>query len=196
MGTPHTLNDIFFDAMEHFSSKAAAMQYKAGGTWHGITHQEFARRVKHTALGLLELGVKKNMLGFMANRVWLWGGRTRMAFEGFQPGRRIHYCDEDTALIRREVVGVEALDPRMELGGWREGNTVNYFENAGNFRVFGDVAEFKLTAGDVDFFFGFDECQAHLLVESGRQNTLKITDQCIAWHVRADDEISRDISTE
>ncbi|MDH5198817.1 MAG: AMP-binding protein, partial [Gemmatimonadota bacterium] len=58
MGTPHTLNDIFFDAMEHFSSKAAAMQYKAGGTWHGITHQEFARRVKHTALGLLELGVK------------------------------------------------------------------------------------------------------------------------------------------
>ena len=90
----------------------------------------------------LELGVKKNMLGFMANRVWIWGGRTRMAFEGFQPGRRIHYCDEDTALIRREVVGVEALAPRMELGGWREGNTVNYFENAGNFRVFGDVAEY------------------------------------------------------
>jgi len=58
MSTPLTLNDLFFDAVERYSSKAAALRYKAGGAWHGITHQEMARRVKHTALGLCELGVQ------------------------------------------------------------------------------------------------------------------------------------------
>jgi long-chain acyl-CoA synthetase len=58
MSTPLNLNDLFFDAVERYSSKAAALRYKAGGTWHGITHQELARRVKHTALGLRELGVQ------------------------------------------------------------------------------------------------------------------------------------------
>ena len=58
MSTPLTLNDLFFDAVERYSSKAAALRYKAGGAWHGITHQEMARRVKHTALGLRELGVQ------------------------------------------------------------------------------------------------------------------------------------------
>jgi len=58
MSGPVTLNDLFFDAVERYSSKAAALRFKAGGTWHDITHQEMARRVKHTALGLHELGVK------------------------------------------------------------------------------------------------------------------------------------------
>jgi long-chain acyl-CoA synthetase len=58
MTTPLTLNDVFFGAVERYSSKEAALRYKAGGTWHGITHQEVARRVKHTSLGLRELGVR------------------------------------------------------------------------------------------------------------------------------------------
>jgi long-chain acyl-CoA synthetase len=55
---PQTLNQLFFDAVDRYSSKRAALQYKAGGAWHDITHQELARRVKQTALGLLELGVR------------------------------------------------------------------------------------------------------------------------------------------
>jgi long-chain acyl-CoA synthetase len=58
MRIPQTVTEMFFDAVDRFSSKAAALRYKAGGRWHDITHQELARRVKHTALGLLELGVK------------------------------------------------------------------------------------------------------------------------------------------
>jgi long-chain acyl-CoA synthetase len=56
--TPRTLNDLFFDAVDRFSSKRAAFQYKAGGTWHDVTHQELLQRVRQTALGLLELGVR------------------------------------------------------------------------------------------------------------------------------------------
>jgi long-chain acyl-CoA synthetase len=55
---PQTLNQLFFDAVDRFSSKRAAFQYKAGGAWHDITHQQLLQRVRQTALGLLELGVR------------------------------------------------------------------------------------------------------------------------------------------
>jgi long-chain acyl-CoA synthetase len=58
MGTPQNLNDLFLDAVERFGSKAAALRYKANGAWHDLTHQEVARRVKRTALGLRELGIQ------------------------------------------------------------------------------------------------------------------------------------------
>jgi long-chain acyl-CoA synthetase len=58
VSAPRTLNELFFAAVDRFGSKRAALQYKAGGTWHDITHQELARRVKLTALGLRELGVR------------------------------------------------------------------------------------------------------------------------------------------
>lgn len=58
MTDPQTLNQLFFGAIDRFSTKRAAMCYKAEGTWHEITHQELARRVRHAALGLLELGLR------------------------------------------------------------------------------------------------------------------------------------------
>jgi long-chain acyl-CoA synthetase len=58
VNAPQTVNELFVNAMDRFSSKRAALRYKAGGTWHDLTHQELARRVKHTALGLLELGIR------------------------------------------------------------------------------------------------------------------------------------------
>jgi long-chain acyl-CoA synthetase len=58
VNAPRTLNELFFAAVDRFGSKRAALQFKAGGTWHDITHQELARRVKLTAMGLRELGVR------------------------------------------------------------------------------------------------------------------------------------------
>jgi long-chain acyl-CoA synthetase len=55
---PRNLNELFFDAVDRFSSKRAAFQYKADGAWHDVTHQELLQRVRQTALGLLELGVR------------------------------------------------------------------------------------------------------------------------------------------
>ncbi|HWP38891.1 MAG TPA: long-chain fatty acid--CoA ligase [Gemmatimonadales bacterium] len=57
MSAPPTLNHLFFDAVERFSTKRAALRYKAGGAWRDITHQELARRVHHAAVGLRELGL-------------------------------------------------------------------------------------------------------------------------------------------
>ena len=58
MKVPETLNQLFFDAVDRYSSKRAALRYKAGGTWHDITHADVAQRVKQTSLGLAALGVR------------------------------------------------------------------------------------------------------------------------------------------
>ena len=57
MKNPETLAQLFFGAIDHFSTKRAALRYKEGGQWRDITHQELARRVQHAALGLRELGL-------------------------------------------------------------------------------------------------------------------------------------------
>ena len=58
MNAPDTLTQLFFTAVDQFSTKAAALRFKEGGEWKGITHQELARRVQHAAIGLMELGVE------------------------------------------------------------------------------------------------------------------------------------------
>jgi long-chain acyl-CoA synthetase len=55
---PKTVNELFFTTVERFSTQPAALRFKAAGTWHNITHQELAQRVRHTALGLRELGIQ------------------------------------------------------------------------------------------------------------------------------------------
>ena len=57
MNSPETLTQLFFDAIDRFSSKRAALRFKKDGAWHDITHQELKRRVHHAAIGLMELGV-------------------------------------------------------------------------------------------------------------------------------------------
>ncbi len=58
MNSPQTLTQLFFDAVDNFSTKRAALRYKQDGVWHDITHRELAQRVKHASVGLMELGVK------------------------------------------------------------------------------------------------------------------------------------------
>ena len=58
MDRPETLTALFFDAVDRYSSKEAAVRYKEGDEWKGITHQEFARSVHQAAIGLMELGMK------------------------------------------------------------------------------------------------------------------------------------------
>lgn len=58
MSAPSTLTQLFFEAIDRFSSKGAALRYKQGGKWHDVTHQELARKVHHAAVGLWEVGVQ------------------------------------------------------------------------------------------------------------------------------------------
>ncbi len=58
MTAPPTLNHLFFDAVDRYSTKRAALRYKVDGVWRDLTHQELARHVFHAALGLYELGIR------------------------------------------------------------------------------------------------------------------------------------------
>jgi long-chain acyl-CoA synthetase len=56
--TPGTLTKLFFDTVDKFGHKPAALRYKADGRWHDITHREYERRVRHFALALRRLGIQ------------------------------------------------------------------------------------------------------------------------------------------
>ena len=58
MKIPRTLVQLFFDAVERYSTKRAALRHRVNGVWKDVTHQELARRVHQSALGLIELGVQ------------------------------------------------------------------------------------------------------------------------------------------
>jgi long-chain acyl-CoA synthetase len=59
VSAPGTLTKLFFDAVAEHGHKSAAVRYKAGGAWHDITHAELERRVRHFALALKRLGVRR-----------------------------------------------------------------------------------------------------------------------------------------
>lgn len=90
----------------------------------------------------LETGVRKSMIGFVSNSVYVWGQRTSKPFKGFQPGRRVELRNEDIGLLERGLPGLAAMAPRVQLGGWREGNNVTHQQQTGNFSVMGDVPSF------------------------------------------------------
>lgn len=57
MATPRTLNELFFGAIDGAAGRPVALRYKRDGAWHDIPPGELLRRVHHTSLGLLELGI-------------------------------------------------------------------------------------------------------------------------------------------
>ncbi|HEX9618942.1 MAG TPA: ABC transporter permease [Polyangiaceae bacterium] len=90
----------------------------------------------------LKFGVQKNMLGFAANSVYVWGQRTSKPHHGLPPGRRVRFRTQDIEALERDVAGIELLAPRIQLGGWRDGNNVTRGERTGNFGVMGDYPAF------------------------------------------------------
>jgi len=91
----------------------------------------------------LERGVTRNMSGFATNAVYVWGQRTTMPYHGLPPGREIEYTNDDIDAIARQVDGIEYLSPRVQLGGWHDGNNVSRGAKTGNFGVMGDFPAFE-----------------------------------------------------
>ncbi len=75
--------------------------------------------------------------------VYVWSQRTSLPYKGLQPGRYVKFTNQDIATIRR-VPGVEHVAPRLQLGGWRDGQNITRGAKTGNFSVMGDVPEFPL----------------------------------------------------
>jgi putative ABC transport system permease protein len=91
----------------------------------------------------LERGVVKSLGGMALHSVYVWSQRTSMPYKGLQPGRYVKFTNQDIGTIRR-VSGVTHVAPRLQLGGWRDGQNITRGIRTGNFNVTGDVPEFPL----------------------------------------------------
>jgi putative ABC transport system permease protein len=89
----------------------------------------------------LQRGVVKSLGGMSLNSVYVWSQRTSLPYKGLQPGRYVKFTNQDIASIRR-VPGVDYVAPRVQLGGWRDGQNITRGAKTGNFNVTGDVPDF------------------------------------------------------
>ncbi|MBL7963498.1 MAG: ABC transporter permease [Flavobacteriales bacterium] len=89
----------------------------------------------------LSNGVNQAFAGWASNSCYVWAQTTSLPYQGFPRGRWFSFDNEDIALIRHKVKGVDALAPRLQLGGWRGGNNVEYRGKTGPFSVNGDVPD-------------------------------------------------------
>jgi putative ABC transport system permease protein len=91
----------------------------------------------------LERGVVRSLGGMAMNSVYVWSQRTSMPYQGLQPGRYVKFTNQDIATIS-QVGGVKYVAPRLQLGGWRDGQNITRGAKTGNFNVVGDAPEFVL----------------------------------------------------
>ena len=89
----------------------------------------------------LERGVVRSLGGMALHSVYVWSQRTSVPYRGLQPGRSVKFMNPDIAIIQR-VPGVTYVAPRLQLGGWRDGQNITRGAKTGNFNVVGDVPEF------------------------------------------------------
>jgi putative ABC transport system permease protein len=91
----------------------------------------------------LERGVVRSLGGMALSSVYVWSQRTSMPYQGLQPGRYVKFTNGDIEAISR-VKGVKHVAPRLQLGGWRDGQNITRGAKTGNFNVVGDAPEFQL----------------------------------------------------
>lgn len=86
----------------------------------------------------LSNGVLGGFSGWATNSCFLWTQSTSMPYAGFKRGRMFNFDNSDIAAIKA-IPGVEQVAPRLQLGGFRGANNVNYKDMSGGFSVNGDM---------------------------------------------------------
>ncbi|HEX2875068.1 MAG TPA: ABC transporter permease [Polyangiaceae bacterium] len=125
----------------------------------------------------LERGVVRSLGGMALHSVYVWSQRTSIPYKGLQPGRYVKFNNRDIEAIAR-VTGVTYVAPRLQLGGWRDGQNITRGSKTGNFNVVGDVPEFPLVEPLVlkrgRFFNGFDMAEKRKVAVVGESVTKEL----------------------
>jgi putative ABC transport system permease protein len=90
------------------------------------------RGLERGALALSELAPRA---------VYVWGQRTGLPYRGLQPGRFVHFEDDDIARLRA-IPGVEFVAARLRFGGWRDNAQVSHAGKSGAVNVLGDMPDY------------------------------------------------------
>ena len=66
------------------------------------------------------------------NSIWMWGGQTSMAYDGFNAGRKVEFKNEDLSLLSKSYNYLDNMSGRYGLHG---NNIISYNNNYGDFDV-------------------------------------------------------------
>lgn len=90
----------------------------------------------------LQNGVTSSMILDATNSIWIFTGRTTLPYKGMSPGRRLKFTEDDLAMIRQQIDGVELMSPENQLQGDFQ---ITFQGNSGSFQVYGtDKDYFKI----------------------------------------------------
>ena len=137
----------------------------------------------------LEDGATQNFARRASNSVFLWGGRTSMPYKGMRPGAWVGLRDGDVDPLS-EIPGVKQVSPRLQLGGWRDGNLVVRGNKTGTYNIMGDtpsifdVLTVELAKGRVLNPFDLDEQRKVAVIGEQVQRELFGRDQPIGELIR------------
>jgi putative ABC transport system permease protein len=91
----------------------------------------------------LRNGVMREFEGAATNSFFVWTQRTQKPWAGLPAGRYFMLNNGDVQAVRDKVPEVEAIAPRIQLGGYMGGNNVTRGRKAGAFSVTGDYPEIQ-----------------------------------------------------
>lgn len=80
----------------------------------------------------LEHGVARDFLGVAKNSLFIHAERTLFAYQGLGPGRWVELTNDDMEAVK-SLPGVGVVAPRLNFGGWGEGQNVEAGTKTGNF---------------------------------------------------------------
>lgn len=80
----------------------------------------------------LQKGVMHNFSDAM-NSVWMWGGRTTIAHNGYNTGRQINFKNDDIEFLSKHYEGLENMSGRLHL--WGGEYHTSYKNNYGDFGI-------------------------------------------------------------
>ena len=85
--------------------------------------------------------MKKSFHGMGEGLIILWPGRTSMAYEGLNKGRRMSFREDDAFLLKREIAQIKHISPEYARGGVQlksEKNTYSVYLR-GVYPVYGEI---------------------------------------------------------
>ena len=88
----------------------------------------------------LQLGVTRQFEGISKNTLFVWGQTSTMPYQGLPTGRRVRFDMTDISELRR-LPDVDALAPRIQLGGFMTPSTATYGGKTGSFSILGDYPD-------------------------------------------------------
>lgn len=93
----------------------------------------------------MENGVKREFGNRVVSSYWLWSWQTSMPSNGFKPGRRITFTNQDVTDLQLQIDEVAYAGTRNNLQGEY---VVKYKDKNGSFRMFGATSEFLAINGE------------------------------------------------